>query len=200
MNCFKIVRNSLIIVKDLIISPRKAFCTAVSKKFKKEIFLLFLLGTIFPIYKAFNRKSYAVNFWEDDRINHFFTLLGTPRITLIVAYLSFFIFLFLLVIFCKFFFKNKSQKDLIFYMLSINGIGVFLQIIFYYLDLILSYQLVFVFSYIVFIWVLLLSVLAIKVGQNTNFLKAMAIYLISALPVYIIAGLPGLLPSLIWIA
>ncbi len=136
----------------------------------------------------------------DDRINNFFTLLGTPKINLIVAYFSFFFFLFLLVLFCKIFLKTKNQRDLVFYILSINGFGVFLQTFFYCLDLILSHQLIFSISYIVFLWVLLLSISAIKIGQNTNYFKAAIIYFISAFPVFLIAGLPGLLPAFIWLA
>jgi len=197
---FKFIRSSLIIIRDLIISPEEVFCSVTSKRFKKEIIFLFFLGAISPIFKSFNRESYSVNFWMDDKINHFLSLIGTPRITLIVAYLSFCLFLILLIIFCRIFLKNNNQKDLVFYLLSMNGLGVLVQILFYCFDLVLYRPLIFCLSYVAFIWIVTLSILAIKKGQNTGFLKAATIYFISAFPVYLIAGLPGLLPSFIWIA
>ena len=194
------VMNFLKILKDIMIAPERVFHRISSMPMKREVLTLFLVGAVFTFTKSFGAKAQRINFWADSRVNEILSFFSIPQIKWLIAYISFFLFLLIVNLFCKILFKKSKLTDLILYFMSISGAGVMLQFIFLFLPLFFSKEVTYLLSYVAFLWIVYLSVLSIKISQDTTLSKAMIIYFASALPVVVITGLPGISPFLMWIA
>ncbi len=195
----KIAANSITMIKDLVLNPVKVFRKINTDKYRREAYFLFLLSALITLYKSFSIRMYKINFSTDEKINDILSFFSIPQVKWFMAILSFFLFLLLIKFLCKLILKNCNQKDLIFCYLFISGIGIILQLIFFVFQLFFSQELVYVLSYIGFFWIVFLSILAVKNSQNTSVSKSAIIYFISAIPIILLMGLPGVAPFMMWI-
>jgi hypothetical protein len=188
------------ILKGLIIAPNKMFLSLNSLSLKGEVLFLFIIGALLTFLKSFNDKVLPINFWADNRANQILSFFSIPQVKWFIAYMCFFLFLLLLKIFCRIILKKCNRRDLFYFFMAISGAGIMLQLLFWFLASILPKEINYLLSYFAFLWIFFLSLIAIVKSQNTTFPKAIIIYLISALPVVIITGLPGVSPFLMWLA
>ncbi len=191
--------NSYGILKALITAPSALFCSETSEKSKREIYFLFSVGMILTFLKSFSYRMQKFNLWENNWGNEILSFLSIPQVKWFLAYLSYLLFLLLVKFICKKMLKKFNERDLFLFFLSISGVGIILQAVFYCIGFIIPAKIVYLLSYIGFLWIFYLSLLAIKKSQNISFKKAMIVYFVSALPIVILIGFPGVSPFLMWL-
>ncbi|NDY43595.1 hypothetical protein G3N55_12195 [Dissulfurirhabdus thermomarina] len=187
------------LIKAIVISPGELFKN--SKEKKRDIVLLFVISFAVVFLKSFFKGRYATNFnfFENQSLNEVFSFLAIPQVTVVTTYISFFIFVSLLFLIVKIFSKEASFKTLLFSLMSISGIGVIAHLIatpmmFFAESFIMSI------GYVFYLWVVVLSVLAIKNSQSLPLVKAVTSFLIVALPFLLFGWLPVISPYLIYLA
>lgn len=198
----KISLNSIInIVQGIVGHPYTFFKGNFSEKIKYNIFVLFVLSAFLTFIKSFtfNVEGNSINYYSNEIYNMLFSFLAIPQIKWLSTYLIFFVFLLLLYLFCHLYTKSCNKKELLLDYLAIGSIGVFLQILFLCLSFVLSNQIIFFISYIALIWIIYLSIIAVKSSQKMSGLKAVFVYISSALPIFLIGGIPCIAPNLMWL-
>jgi len=196
------LRQSIIVInllKDIVIRPRSLFEQISNGTISKEVYFIFGLGAIITFSKTFALKQHEINIFNNYQINQLLSFLSHPQIKWILLYIFYFLFLYLIFRLCNLFFKQAKWKTLLLSLMSISGIGVVSQILFFLFSLIFPNSLNVFLSYIIFLWVAILSVLAIKDSQNLPLTKSIILFVISALPIIFIIRLVGISPYLAWI-
>lgn len=195
----KLIVNSLELFKKIVINPAQLFKHLERSEYEYSVYFLFFVSGLIPFYNSFSMEKQNINFYSNSTINEIMSFLSTPQITLILTFLSFIFFIVLIWGFCRILLKGYNNRKLIVCFLSISSAGILLQILFYFLQLFVVHEVVYWLSYIGFIWIVSLSVIAVKNSQNTSYMKSIMIYIFSAIPVVLIIGLTGLAPFLLWI-
>ena len=167
------------LMKAIVFSPGELFKT--SKEKKRDIILLFVFSFFIVFLKSFFKERHWINFYANQPLNELFSFFAIPQISVIATYFSFFIFVFVLFCFAKLFSKEGSFKQLLFALMSISGIGILSHLIVTPLN-ILSKSLALPICFIFYMWVVILTILAIKNTQSVAFVKAIPIFLLGALP------------------
>jgi len=196
------LRQTIIVIqllKDIVIRPRRLFEQISNGKLSREVYITFGLGAFITFSKTFALKQHEINFFNNYHLNQILSLLSNPQIKWVLLYIFYFLFLFLIFSLCKFFFKQAKWKPLLLSLMSISGIGVISQILFFLFNFIFPKNLSAILSYLIFLWVAFLSVWAIKYSQNLPVTKSIILFLISALPIIFIIRLVGISPYLAWI-
>ncbi len=187
------------LIQNTILSPNEFFKKKFSDEVRLNILVLFGIGFLVTFIKSFYIKKNLFNYYSDETLNSFFSFLAIPQIKWLSVYFFFFIFLLLLRLFCRIYTKGCNMKDIIFNFLAIGCLCIFLQVFFFILSFLMSKQALFLSSYIALIWIIYLSVIAIKWSQKISGLKATLVYISSALPIFLLVGFAGLAPNLIWL-
>ena len=195
----KIVVDSLGLFKSIILNPVRIFQNMRKGEYDFTIYFLFLASCLITFFKSFSKKKYNNNFFSNQDINEILSFFNIPQIQWLITLLSFILFIFLIGKFCKFFLKRYNKKDFTVCFLSISSAGILLQILFFILHYFLSQQSIYILRHIAFVWIVCLSIIAIKNSQNTSYPKSGMIYILSGLPVIFITGLKGLAPYLLWL-
>ena len=164
-----------------------------------SVYFLFFVSGFITFLKSFSIKKNNINFFSNENINEALSFFSIPQVKWVITYVSFILFIFIIRGFCHFLLKSSNKKDLIVCFLSISSAGILLQILFFAFHYFLSQNFIYVLSYIAFAWVVYLSIIAIKNSQNTTYMKSFLIYIFSGLPAFLIVGLTGLAPFLLWI-
>lgn len=197
-----LLRQTIIVIqllKDIVIRPRSLFEQISNGKLSREVYITFSLGAFITFSKTFALKQHEINFYDNYHLNQIFSLLSIPQIKWALLYIIYCLFLFLIFSLCKFFFKCTRWKTLILSLMSISGIGVISQIVFFLFSFIFPKNLNAILSYLIFLWVAFLSVWAIKYSQDLPLTKSIILFFISALPIIFIIRLVGISPYLAWI-
>ena len=187
------------LLKDILIHPKSLFEQISKGKLSKEVYIIFGLGAFITFSKTFAVKQHEITFFNNYHLNQILTLLSIPQIRWALLYTFYFLFLFLVTYLCKLFFKQAKWKTLMLSLMSVSGIGVVSQILFFIFSFIFPKNLSSILSYLIFLWVTFLSVWAIKYSQNLTLTKSIIVFLISALPIIFIIRLVGISPYLAWI-
>lgn len=195
----KIIVTSLEIFGKIIFKPAGLFKNIGSGEYNFSIYVLFFVSAVITFFKSFSMTKQNINFFSNSTINEIMSFFSIPQIKWCLTFLSFILFVFLIRGFCRLLLKECNNKNLILCFLSISSVGILLQILFYALNFFLSQQFVYTFSYVAFIWIVSLSVIAIRNSQDASYKKSIMIYILSSLPVIFIIGLTGLAPFLLWI-
>jgi len=195
----KIVVNSLCLIKSVIVNPSKMFQSIENGEHKFLAYFLFSVSGLITFIKSFSVNNNVVNFFQNDYIDKILSFFSVPQIKWIVTYIIFILFIFMIMGFCRFFLKRNNGKELIVCFLSISSAGILLQILFFVCHYFLPQNFIYVLSYIAFVWIACLSIVAIKNSQNTTYLKSFLIYFLSGFPAILIVGLTGLAPFLLWL-
>jgi len=196
-----IVVNTAILIRDSILFPRRLFEDISKGRFIKELFIAFSLGALITFSKSFfiTRKTFTFEFFNSEVLNKVIVWFNNSQVSWLGAYVCYFIFIFFVFVMCSFFNKQVRFKQVAISLMSLSGFGVAMQIVFYVLKFAASKNLLLVGSYIVYIWLLFLSVLALRTMQNMSFLKAATCFLIPAMPFVFVTSFVGIAPYLIGI-
>jgi len=189
------------LAKDMILHPRSVFEKIKEGDFKREALVVFGLGALISFLKSFLvRREQSLSFFVDERLNQLFSILHIPQVRWFVLYVVYLGFLLGVFAMCRCFNKEANLKSLALAFMATSIIGVLCQIIFYPISWSLPSKAPFFLNYIVLLWCIWLSFQALRVTQNLSFSHALVSYLIPAIVVIVVIGLPGLSPSLAWLA
>lgn len=195
----KIIITSLDLFKGMIVNPAKTFQNMGKGEHDFSVYFMFLLSGLITFFKSFCINKNNINFFSNEYINKILSFFSIPQIKWVITYLSFILFVFIIRGFCHFLLKRSNKKELIVCFLSISSAGILLQIFFFVCHYFLPQNFIYVLSYIAFVWIVYLSIIAIKNSQDTSYLKSFLIYIFSGLPAVLIVGLTGLAPFLLWL-
>ncbi|MBL0716934.1 MAG: YIP1 family protein [Desulfosarcina sp.] len=194
----KIIIDFLELFKNIILHPAKVFQNMRKDEYAFIVYFLFLTSCLITFLKSFSKKKYNNNFFANQDINEIIFFFNIPQIQWVITLLSFVLFIFLIGNFCNFFLKRYNKKDLILCLLSISSVGILLHITFFVLHIFLSQQSIYMLGHIAFVWIICLSIIAIKNSQNTSYTKSIIIFILSGVPAVFIIGLSGLAPYSLW--
>lgn len=198
LNKFVIV--SLKLFKSVITNPTKMFQDIGRGGHDFPVYFLFIVSVFITFFKSFSVAKKNVNFFSVEFINKILSFFAIPQIQWIIVFFSFVLFIFLISIFCRILLKGCNKKGLIVSFLSISSAGILLHIMFFIFHYFLSRNSIYMLRNIAFVWIIYLSIIAIKNSQNTSYIKSVVIYIFSALPVVLLSGLIGIAPFLLWVA
>jgi hypothetical protein len=193
------LKNITYLTKESILYPNRLFADVNRGKLLKEISLVFCFGAIITFIKSFFQEGQIVNFFEDNRINNILGILSIPQVLWIISYVSYFIFIFIMLMICRLFNKKTEPKRLALAIMSLSAIGVVMQILFFAFKFILPQEYLIMGSNIIYLWVIILTVFAIKATQKLPFIKSIICFLIPALPFIFLVYLSGMAPYLMWL-
>lgn len=83
--------------------------------------------------------------------------------------------------------------------MSISGIGIIMQLLMIVFLSIFPYSLIKTIIFVIYFWVIILSILAIKITQNISLIKAVVCLVVSAIPFFMIALPLVISPYLAWL-
>jgi hypothetical protein len=195
----EILLNTIYLTKNIIMYPNRAFVNIRERNFLNEVLLVFLFGALITLIKSFSQKGKIVNFFEYHQVNEFLTVLSIPQVLWITSYASYFIFIFIMLLVCRVFKRQIESKHLVLSIMSLSGVGVVIQILFYAFKFVFPQEYLIIGSNIIFLWVVILSIWAIKATQNFSVFKSIICFLIPALPFIFLVYLAGMAPYLMWL-
>jgi len=192
----------LYLVRGIIFSPNKVFKQVAKGGDTKEIFFIFTMGAILTFAKSFlvEQGALASTFFVEEKIIKLLAFVSIPQVIWIIGYGGYFLFIFCILALCKLFGAKAQGKSLVFSLMSISGLGVVIQILFYGFQFFIPKELLSICTYLVFFWVILLSLSAIKSTQAISLPKSLLCFFIPA--VFFIpftVGLPVVAPYLAWV-
>lgn len=195
------ITDSLEIFKNIILNPPKIFHNISIRegRYCFSIYFLFFTSCLITFFKSFGKKKYNNNFFPNQDINEILSFFNIPQIQWVLTLLSFILLIFLIGKFCNYFLRKFNKKGLILCFLSISSAGILLHIFFFVFHYFLPQQTIYILRHIAFVWIIYLSIIAIKTSQNTTYMKSIMIFILSGLPAIFIIGLPGLAPYSLWI-
>jgi hypothetical protein len=192
--------DPVVLLRDILFRPSVAFRNISKGDYEYSVVGMFLLSILITLFKSFSKKGYKSNFYSDQGINEILSFFNIPQIRWVVALISFSLFIFLIGFFCKFFLKKYNRKILIMSIMSISSAGIILHLAFLIFPILLSQNSIYMLRHFAFIWIICLSIVAIKNSQDATYIKSIIIFILSGLPAVFIIGLPGIAPYSLWIA
>lgn len=186
---------TLELLKNIIINPSKIFKKI--SDYDLIIYLFFCLSCIITLCKSFYIERNLFNFFDNEILNCILSFFNIPQVGWFIALLSFFLFIYLIGVLSNLFLKRYNKKELILCLLSISSIGIMMHVIFIVLHYFISNQTLILFRKVSFVWIIFLSIIAIKNSQKTSYMKSFFIFIISGLLPIIITGFAGFAPYLL---
>ena len=186
-------------LKNIVFDP-----TGVFNKLKKgqlvfETYVVFLIGASITFFKTIRLRGRSIHFFEDRSVSQILSFFAIPQVKWVFVYIIYFLFVLILSISGRIFFKRIEFRPLFLCLMSISGIGIILQAVFFVLHYIIPQNINFYLTYVAFVWVVVLSLLAIKYSQEISISKSLLLLIIAGLPIIFIAGLTGISPYLAWL-
>ena len=194
-----ILLSSGYVTRDIFLQPGDVFRKVRNGELQKEIFILFSIAALIPLLKTFYLKRQFLNFFPDERLNQLLSTLSIPQVKWFVTYLAYFIMICFIFCICRLLGKSEKIKLLMLALMSISGVGIVAQIVFYPLQFVLPTKVMFIGSYCVYLWVFALSVKAIQVTQDLSLSKAVVSLLPPAIVFAVICGMAAVSPYLAWL-
>lgn len=187
------------IFKGVLFNPAKTFHDIEAPSFGVAIYVIFGLSCLATFLKSFRGKMVGARFFENQIIDNIISFSTIPQVQWIVSLLCFALFIFLLGKVSGWLLKNNSNKQLKLCILSISSLGLLLHVVFFVASFIFSAKIMHFLRLFSFFWIFCLSILAIKEIKNLSYLKSLGVFVISGFPSFVIVGLPGLAPYLLWL-
>ncbi|OGQ34551.1 MAG: hypothetical protein A3A85_03205 [Deltaproteobacteria bacterium RIFCSPLOWO2_01_FULL_42_9] len=190
---------SVYLLKDIILHPSNVFERVKQGRFQKEPMIIFGFGALITLFKSFVIKRQKVSFFANESLNQILSVLSIPQLRWVILYLVYFGFLYMVFGMCKLFNKEASLKSLMFAFISISGIGIIGQFLFYFLQIVIPKGLIFSGSYLVYLWSIVLYIQAIRVTQGISFLSTLVSFFVPAIVIIATIGLVAISPYLAWL-
>ena len=192
--------RSFILLRDIVVCPIDLIKKVNKGQLSYEVIFVFVLGAIMTFSKTFYMNKLNITFFEDPKTNKLLSLLSIPQVKWVFGYICFFLFVLSISGLSKLFISEAKLKMLFLSLMSISGIGVIMQVAFFALSLVFSRDMNLILSYVVFLWCVVLAILAIRHSQNLSLVKAIPLFAIPAVVFIFIGGFSAVVPYLAWLA
>ena len=183
----------------MIIRPKNVFLGIKEGKYVYSTILFFLLCSALTFYKSYSLSSNDINFFVSNKVNSFFALMSNPQINWAMMYISYFLFILIIIALIKIFYNKPQIKAMFLALMSISAFGLIAHILFIILRIInidIKTELLF---YFVYFWTIILSIIAIRNIQNITTYKAVLLFVIPALFFTFACGLQSICPYIAWL-
>lgn len=191
--------SSVYLIRDVILQPGKVFKKAKHSEIQRETLIVFGVAALIPLFKSFSARQRFINFFADENLNQLLSTLSIPQIKWLVTYMAYFGLICVIFSICRLFNREANLKTLLLSFMSIGGVGIASQILFYPLQFVLPKNIIFLGSYFVYLVVIGLSIRAVQVTQSLSFSKALASFFPPAVIVTLILGMTVVSPYLAWL-
>ena len=191
--------SSIYLVRAVISQPGDVFRKARNGEIQREALIIFSIAALIPLLKSFSARRQLLNFFADERLNKLLSILSIPQIKWAVTYLAYFAMIYFAFGICRLFGKAENLKALMMAFMSISGIGIVSQILFYLIQFVLPKNVIFIGSYCIYLWIIGLSIMAIQITQGLSFSKALTSFLPPAIIFAVICGMAAISPYLAWL-
>lgn len=199
MRNHNICLSSVYLVKDIILQPSAVFKKMKIGNIQREVLIVFGVAALIPLLKSFSISRRWINFFADERLNQLFSTLSIPQFKWLISYITYFTMICFVFGFCRLLGRAESLKSLMLAFMSISGVGIVSQVLFYPVQFVLPKNVISIGSYFVYLWVIGLSIKAIQVTQSFSFAKALASLLPPAIIFAVISGMAVVSPYLAWL-
>ena len=182
-------------IKAIFVTPSVVFKKIDSGEISTEVYWIFSASVFVSFLKTLHLGRYSINFFEtgtDDLLSY----LSAPHVAWFLNYVFYFLFICSVFLFFRLLFKKLKIKPLFLSLMSISGIGVIFQILLFPVEQFIPANIITLIGYAVFLWTIILSLLAIKISLDTTYPKTIIIFFILALPIIFVVGLTGIAPYL----
>jgi len=193
--------NPFPLLVEIIISPSKAFQDICKngESYKKTIYFCFIVSSLIPLWKSFSKERAYFNFFANETANAIISFYSIPQVQWLTTFVGFVLFIFTIAFLCRFFTNGNSKTELIHCVVSTSLIGILLQFIFILFQVVSFYKKIPMLWWISIIWIVVLTIIAIKNSQQITYLRATLIFLCASIPIILVIGVTGLAPFLLWL-
>ena len=190
------LNKSYCLLNGLICAPNKVFMEIKNGSFYKEVKLIFAIGMLVTFWKTFLINTATGPMFFNEILYDLLTFLNIPQTRWCFMYLLYFLFIYCLF---KYFTKGITFKPFALTLMSISGIGTVMQALFYFLSFILPKFALTIAAYAILLWVIMLSLLAVKSFLKASLRKIALYFFLIALPFVFFSGFVVLAPYLAWL-
>lgn len=170
------------LAKNIVIAPNTVFEETRDGGLAREVMAIFGVALLITLgkasFKSFTEPPQTANFFVSESLNEVLSFLGHPLLGMIFFYLVYCVFLLGVSGMCRIFKKGVRAKPLVISLMAISAIGVIMQVVFYPLSFLLPRPLLLLGEYLVYGWVLVLSILAIRAAQRLSPWRAVVCFLV----------------------
>jgi hypothetical protein len=197
----KILSNTILLFKNIILKPKHLFINIKSDEFIKEIDIIFIFSAVVTLIKSFmvQHETFTYSFYKSEFLNWAIEFLNNAQVSLFVIYLSYFIVLYIIFIFCRLFKNNIKYKNLALSFMAISAIGILMQIIFLIFSIFISEYILDICFKLILVWIVYLSIMAVKLSQDLTLLQAVICFMVPALPFTLFINVLSIAPYLAWL-
>ena len=199
MRVIELLTSSASLLWGIIARPVTVFKEISQGKYLDETLILFVLGILITFLKSLLARGRPMSFFLDERLNQFFSILSIPQIQWFLIHFIYFVFLCGILGLCRVFKKVKSTRSLIFALMAISAVGIAGQILFTAIQFVVPQDWLVWGGYFLYLWVIGLSLQAIRVTQNLSFPQTLVSFLAPALVLVALMGLTTIAPYLAWL-
>lgn len=179
--------------------PLREFRTLASagKAQENTIYGWFVLSVVIPLLRAPDWAPVGGNFFENTAANDVMMFLGRPQVAWAFSLIGFALFIGLIGLIGRVICKHTLRKPLVLSLLSMGSAGVAMQLFLYGVSAIAPHAATWL-LWAAIIWAACLSVLAIRTAYATSTARAVAVFMLAALPAVAIIGCFGFAPYLLF--
>lgn len=196
-----IVETTATLIRYAVFSPRSLFEHLKRGGLTKETLIVFVVSAIITFTKTIFvvRNKYHFTFFYNNVFNRVVVWLNNPLVHWATVYIGYFVFILLVFVACRFFNKKVRFNKIALSLMSISGFGVVMHVVFYLLRLACSKEVVQLCVYVVYVWVVVLSIWGIKSTQDLPLSRSLICVLFPAMPFVFAVSLVGITPYLAWL-
>ncbi|HEX9882453.1 MAG TPA: hypothetical protein VGA79_00665 [Desulfobaccales bacterium] len=169
------------LIKGLIVSPiselNKIKEGLIPKNIIYRIFIITMIITIGNV--PFRERGRMGDYIPNRYLTEIGNFISHPFVLWMAAYLFYFCSIFIMVKLCNLFTGQRGCRHLPYLVMSVSGIGIAAQVLFFPLNYILSRQLLMFLGLFFRFWNLVLIFLAIKVSSSLSNMKSFSIVAIT---------------------
>jgi len=193
------------VVKDSIASPSTLFLKIKSGRLRHPVLVIFGMAAAVSLLKAFMWGSALSglhqNFFPDSFLNTVLSLLGNPVFAWLFSYLMYFALLLCVYFICTSVFASTLEIGNLFVaVMALSGLGVIMQVVACISSFLLSPAILLIVGYVLYVWILCLTVKAVEVLSSLSMLKAAVSVLAPFIVLFAIGGMVILAPYLSWLS
>jgi hypothetical protein len=191
--------NMAYLLINIIVSPKKVFIKVKENQLFKEIYIIFGISACVVFIKAFKAKHVFVTLFNSEYLNAMMTIFNKPIVISVMIYLMGFLFAAILFVVLKMSSKMANFKQYLLSLMSVSAFGLIMQFVFMLLNNKLSEKIIFIGSYVVYMWAIGLSLLAIKSILDISIAKLVFNFCVISIFFIFIIGLQVITPYLLWL-
>jgi len=190
----------LLLIIGIISTPKKMFNNVQNGKFASESYVMFAICMTFIVLKSFAMPNHSNTFYHDKLIDRIVYIFNIPQVEIFISLLLYFLFIMCVFYLCKIFRINLDFKPFFVSMLSISSIGIVAQLLFTVLKLVVHSNILHIGFYLVWLWCVILSVLAVQRAGNSFYFLTTLSFITPAFFFVYFFGLTVIFPYLAWVS